>query len=114
MYKSTHSFEERKKEYDKLAISHPERVCVIVEPSQNEKTLVPLSKSKFLIQKDLTFTNFKYIILKQLQLDKSKAVYFYAGDNIINSCLTMGSIHDGYKESDGMLYINYISENTFG
>lgn len=114
MYKSTHSFDERKNECDKLAISHPERVCVIVEPAHNEKSLLPLSKNKFLIQKDLSFSNFKYIILKHLKLNKSRAVYFYVGDTIINSTFIMGTIYDNYKENDGMLYINYMSENTFG
>jgi GABA(A) receptor-associated protein len=114
MYKSTHSFDERKNECDKLSISHPDRICVIVEPGKNEETLLPLTKKKFLIHKDLSFIEFKYIIVKQLTLNKSIAVYFYASDNIINSSTTMGVIHNEYRDDDGMLYINYVSENTFG
>ena len=47
MYKSTHSFDERKNECEKLSVNYPDRICVIVAPAHNEKILEPLFKSKF-------------------------------------------------------------------
>jgi len=116
MYKEIHSFDERVTETKRITKKYPNRICVVVEKAYREKDLPELKQQKFLIIRSLTFMQLKSAIMSQMDIDKSKALFFFMDDTVISMSIskTMGEIYDEHKEDDGILYIQFISENTFG
>lgn len=104
---------QKQNESTKIILKYPDRVPVIVNKC-NKSTLNKLKKNKFLVEKDMTFTNFIFTIRKNIELDKSHALFTLVNNTLVNGNQTMGEIYNDHKNEDGFLYVVYTSENTFG
>ena len=115
-FKDKTSFEERKKSSARLRAKHGNDVYpVVVEPA-NEKT-PPISKNKFLVPGDFTVGQFVYIVRRKLvdTLSPTQALFVYVRISILPSTsATIEQIFEEHHEADGILYIEYSLENTFG
>lgn len=112
-FKEVHDLETRKKESNKIVFKYPGRIPVIVERSKICE-LPDISKKKYLVPKDLTMSQFIYIIRKRIEIDSSKSLFIMVNDHLVPSAKSMGVIYDDDHDADGFLYMTYTSENTFG
>jgi GABA(A) receptor-associated protein len=112
-YISSHPFEKRLNETNKMKEKHPNCICGIVEKSAGSK-LADLDKKKYLIPKDITVGQFIYVIRKRLKIDSSQAIFLMCNKVLPPSGVSMASIYETYKNEDGFLYMTYSGENAFG
>lgn len=112
-YKDKKSFDERVEESTRVLKKYPERIPIVIEKIQNSD--VPdIDKQKFLAPKDLTCGQFISILRKRINIQPEKALYIMINDGIYSNTVTLSSLYIDNKDEDGMLYIYYTTENTFG
>tara|TARA_X000000950_G_C13441796_1_gene468314 strand:+ start:19 stop:450 length:432 start_codon:yes stop_codon:yes gene_type:complete len=112
-YRTTKTYEERIEESRKMRAKYPERIPVICQKTP-QSTLSSLYKSKYLVPKELTSSQFLFIIRKRLQLTSEKALFIFIEGIIPSSALTFEELYATYKNNDGFLYVSYAEENVFG
>ena len=112
-FKATHSFKERKEEYLRIKLKHPNKIPIICEKDHNS-TLPTNDKQKYLVDPELTLGHFMYVIRKRIKLDASQAIYMFIKGTILSGNETIQTIYHKYFDDDGFLYISYTNENTFG
>ena len=95
--------------------NHPNKIPVYITKSNYaDKDLPDISKHKFLIPNFHLMGEFVYSIRRWIKIQPEKAIFLFIGNEIPCSSLTMEEVYHRHKSSDGMLYITYTSENTFG
>ena len=113
-FKKDHSFEIRKAESEKIIRKYDNRIPIIVERENTCKVIPEINKNKFLVPNDLTVQQFHYVIRRRLELSASDAIYLFCEGAIPASSVTLESIYEKHRDSDGFLYVFYSGENTFG
>jgi hypothetical protein len=87
---------------------------VICEKDPKSK-ITSIVKTRYLIPKNYTISQFSYIIRKKVVLKNEESFYLLAnGMNILSGKDTMFEIYERYKDEDGFLYISYTSEVIWG
>ncbi len=106
----------RRIESDKIRDKYPERVPIICERASNSKNIRVIDKSKYLVPKDLTVSQFSFIIRKRLEISKDAALFLLVcGKHSITGDTSISEIYEKYVDKDdGFLYIAYTSELTWG
>jgi GABA(A) receptor-associated protein len=100
------------KEYtDKLLKKYPDKVPVIFLNSSNSPFI---DKRKFLIPRDIIISQLIYIVRKKINLSPEKAIFLNINNFMPSSNMLISEAYELYKEKNGILYITYSSENTFG
>lgn len=115
--KKTHfdkTIPERKLEVTKIYNNYPSKICIYIDKQDSCKTLNTLKKHKYLSERDMLFSQYVYVIRKQLDMNKETALIFFINGNIPSSQLSLGELYDKYQNDDGFLYITYTGENCFG
>ena len=112
-FKDCHSHEERSNESKKIMNRYPERIPIIVEKAKGCR-LANISKNKYLAPKDMTMSQFIFMVRKRIKLEPSEAMFLMVNHSLVNGSALIGQIYTDHKESDGFLYMIYTSENTFG
>lgn len=112
------SFERRCVLSKKVLSLYPDRIPVMVVPSPDAP---PPTKTKYLAPADMELHRFVTEIRKNIAIESSEALFVFVGNPdktnsmIIPSLTThMGLIYEQHKHTDGMLYVRYALENTFG
>lgn len=95
----------------KLLRKHPDKVPVIFIPSSNTPEI---NKRKFIIPRDLLVAQLLYIIRQKIKLEPEKAIFLFFGNHTVSTNMIMSEVYERYKDKDGILYVNYSTENTFG
>ncbi|CAF1166278.1 unnamed protein product [Adineta steineri] len=143
-YKHEHSLEQRRFESERIRRRYPDRIPVIVQPSQsssssssllstslfrsfssssssssslcNEIILSRLENEKFLVPSELSFGQFAYNIRRRLRLRSEQALFFYIGSDGKQPILssTIAVLYHENKDIDGFLYVFYADEKVFG
>ncbi len=102
-------------EADLVRQKYPGRVPVVIQKAPNAKNDLPdLPKKKYLVPNDITVGNFIYIIRRQIHLSPEKAIYLFVNNTLPMSSMSMRQLYEHYKKDDGIVYIYYTSESTFG
>ena len=112
-FKEVHNLETRQSESNKIVLKYPGRIPVIVERSRNCE-LPDISKKKYLVPRDLTMSQFIYIIRKRIQLKSSESLFLMINNQLCPSNKSLSEIYEKMADKDGFLYVTYTSENTFG
>jgi len=113
-FKLMHSFEERKRESERVSKKYDDRVPVVVEKS-DISDVADIDRHKYLIPKDLTVGQFIYLIRKRIDLTSSDALFIFVNNETIPLMKEhMGTLYGKHADVDGFLYITYASEATFG
>lgn len=107
LFKKKGSFEERKKESNRLIEKYQNRIPIIIEGPDKEL-------HKLLSPENLKTVQLSNIIKKKAQINQYQALYFIIDNSIISATDTMQSLYKNHKDKDGFLYIFYKYENTFG
>ena len=104
----------RKEESTQIINKFPDKVPVICEKDPNSK-INSILKTRYLIPKNYTVSQFSYLINKKITLTNEESFYLLAnGVNAISGKDTMYEIYNKYKDEDGFLYISYTSELIWG
>ena len=107
---------QRKQSSDKIKKEFPDKIPVIVEKDPRAKTLNDIDKTKYLVPKEISVTQFSFMLRKRLQLKENEAFFLIAkckytimGEN------TMDDVYNKYSDKDdGYLYITYTSKEIWG
>jgi GABA(A) receptor-associated protein len=108
-----YTFEKRLSDSTNIIRKYPNRVPIICERNTRSK-LHDIDKNKFLANRELTLSQFSYIIRKRLKLKPEMTLFLLINDTFLNNCKEIGFIYDEFKSNDGYLYITYYEEVTFG
>lgn len=108
------SLEQRLSEASKIKKKYPDKIPVIIKKSSMCNNLNEIDRNKYLIPHDLCIGQLSYIVKKRLNIDSTTAIFLFCNNTILNSSNTINELYNQQKNSDGFLYIEYTSENTFG
>lgn len=100
---------------ERIRRKHPDHIPVILEPDAEHTP--PLHKCQFLLQRDLTIGQLSYVIARQhLHLPPGTALFLLCGRGVLLAAShVVAHLHALYADAaDGMLYLTYALENTFG
>lgn len=112
-FKDDFNLENRKSESNKIIFKYPTRIPVIVEKANN-CDLPDISKKKYLVPKDMTMSQFLYIVRKRIDLEPAKSLFIMINNHLVPSAKSLGVIYEDDQDEDGFLYMIYTAENTFG
>ncbi len=112
-FKKQNTIEKRKNESKTIVAKYPGRIPIIVE-KYTDCELPDIDKMKYLVPKDMTISQFMFIMRKRIKLDPSQSLFVTVNSVLVNSNSTICEIYDDNKDEDGFLYVVYTSENTFG
>lgn len=108
------SFEVRQAVSRGILQKYPNRVPVIIRKSKNERLFMS-KKSAFLVPVDMTLGRFIVEVRKCIpNLNPYVSLFFFIDNKLPSVSGLMSDIYEKYKNPDGVLYITYVSENTFG
>lgn len=112
-FKSEHKFEKRVELCTRLRSQYPDRIPVIIEPS--DKKSIELNRKKYLTPVDISIGAFLHEIRKQAKVKAEEAIFLFFGNGVLApTAFTMSQAYEKYKDEDGFLYITVALENTFG
>ena len=99
-----------------LMARHPTRVPCWIERSSQEKTVPDIDgKKKYLIERDMTIGQVMYIIRRRILINDKTALFIFVDGNVLPPNNTsIGELYKSHAYKDGMLYITYRAESTFG
>ena len=109
--KNKMTLEERKERSQSIMDKYQNRIPVICQTSND---LPVLERKKYLVPDDLSLVNFNYVVRKRIKVSAETSIYFFIGNKLLPSSLSMYQIYNKYKDEDGFLYIYIAAENTFG
>lgn len=112
-FKEKFTFKERLKKSTEILKKFPDRIPIIVEQGKNSN-LPKLDKFKYLIPKDLTIGQFKYVLRKRIKLQPEKSLFLFINNNIPPISQLMSQIYQQHKSKCGFIYITIMDQNTFG
>ena len=111
-FQAKYTKEERRLEASRVRERYPDRLPLIVEAVSRE---LQLSKSKYLVPKDMAFGELVFAVRKRMTLSADKALYFFIGNMLVPTTWTVGELYAKHvNEEDGFMYITFAAENTFG
>ena len=113
-FKKTFTLIMRTKESEDIREKNPNSIPVICEKAPHSK-IKEIEKTKFLIKKNFTLSQFISIIRKKLNLNDTDALFLLVkGKYTLVENETFDQIYNKYKDEDGFLYIYYASEEVWG
>lgn len=111
-FKLENSFEERRKESERVLKKYPDRIPVICEKARTSKIKECLTK-KYLLPKDLQIGMLSFVIKKRLNMDPETAIFILINGKMVSNTKAE-EIYQREKDKDGFLYAVYSEENVFG
>jgi len=116
-FKSNNSLDKRTQLADTIRAKHPDRVPVVVEKSDEDKSdLTAITKrKKYLLPGALTMTEFLVVIRKRLgPLTGKQALFVFVNGVAVKGTADFSEMYKHHKDEDGFLYVTYCAESTFG
>lgn len=112
-FRDIHTIERRRELATRLNSKHPDRAPVIVEPSSDKD---PQIKSvKYLVPRDTRFSKLMFEARKNMpKCNEHQSITFFVNNKLIPITQNLGEVYEREKSDDGLLYVTYARENTFG
>ena len=101
------------KEAERIMKKYPTRIPIIVN-KYKYSNLPDIKNSKYLVDKDMTMSEFLYVVRNRIKLDKSESIFLIINNKLCSSNDIISQIYKNEKHEDGFLYFVYTNENTFG
>ena len=103
----------RRSECNRMLTRRPDYAPTILE--RRGQQTPPISREKFLIPRIMSGAQLMYIVRSRVELQPSQAIFLLCNNVMITASDTVGELYRKHANSeDGMLYITYTVENTFG
>lgn len=112
-FKEKFPYEKRADETKRIKIKYPDRVPVIVEKASSSD-IPQVDKHKYLVPRDLSISQFIYVIRKRIKLTPEQAIFVFVNNTLPPPASLMSQIYHEHADEDGFLYIEYTGENTYG
>ena len=112
-FKEKFDFEKRSYEATRIKKKYPDRIPVIVEKAQ-QSNMPYIDKHKYLVPKDLTVSQFIYVIRKRVKIKAEEAIFLFINNSLPASSELMSTVYENNKDEDQFLYATFSGENTFG
>lgn len=105
----------REGELERINKHYPDRVPVFITKTTSSTDTIPeIRKNKFLVPTHFIMAEFIMVIRKYLLLRPEMAIFIFIDNALPMTTATMGELYLKHKDKDGVLRMNYSSENTFG
>ena len=99
-----YSFEQRVKHINSLLLRYPNRIPVIMLPT--DKNQPKIQKTKYLVPGEVTMTQFIFIIKKYIDLKQEDALFIFTESGTILSGNTlMSETYKQHMDDDKFLYL---------
>ena len=107
---------QRKKICDILRNQFSDKIPIICEKAPKYFNIRDIDKTRYLVPSNLTVSEFIFLIRKRNELSKEEAFFLLVnGKHQIYGDTPLSEIYERYKDpKDGLLYIAYASELTWG
>ena len=114
-FKKLVDLETRKKQSKELLKRNPKKIPIILEKDPKCQ-LVPILKTKYLIQDEFSASQFIKMVKSLLNISEYEALFLTAkGKYSITGQKSMSQIYKDFKDKeDGFLYITYTTELVYG
>ena len=95
---------------------YPTRIACWIDKAVGDKSHLDTfdGKKKYLIDQDMTLGQVMYIIRKRVKIDEKKAIFLFVENVLAPNGTRMGELYKEHARPDGLLYITYRAESTFG
>lgn len=113
-FQSKYSFEQRSKESLRILEKYPDKIPIICEKYNKDRSNYTIDKNKFLAGGDLTMGQFVYVIRKRIKMKSSEGLYLFVDNTLLPNTDLLSNIYKNNKSEDGFLYVQFSLENTFG
>jgi len=112
------SFDERYRSTSRILHKYPGRIPIYIEAAS--QAVDDLDKHKYLVPRDLSMGQFIFMVRKRLTLNPNMAIFVFVVNEanpqgiLANTSTMIGELYNDYAETDGLLYMVYNIENTYG
>ena len=105
----------RKQMSEKIIKQYPDKIPIICEKDPRSK-LKDIEKTKYLMPKDLTVSQFHLIIRNKIELNQEESLFLLVDGKIsLVGETRLGDIYEKYgNKEDGFLYIVYVGNEYMG
>ena len=95
---------------------HPGRIPVYVKKADNKgsENLPDINRHKFLIPQDFTLHALQHTIRIYLKMRPEQAIFLFINNTLPIYSDSLEQLYQKYRSDDGLLYVTYSTENTFG
>ena len=112
-FKERFPFDKRAEEASRIMKKYPDRIPVIVEKSSSSD-IAEIDKHKYLVPKDLSVSQFIYVIRKIIKLQPEQAIFLFMKNTLPPATSLMSQMYEEYADECGFLFCVYSGEATFG
>jgi len=114
-FKDRRPFSARQKDVAEIKRQQPDKIPVIIERFDGERSLPLLDRCKFLVPDHITVAELMQIVRRRLQLHPEQAFFLLVNEkSILSNSMTMSQLYCTEQDQDGFLYIVYTSQPAFG
>jgi len=111
-FKSVTPEYKRKNDSYRLLERYPDKRPVIL--IKGSKETPEIDRFKYMVHCDMTIAEFLSIIRKHIKITKDQAIFLMVNNAIVKQSDIIKTVYNSDKDPDGLLYITYIVESTFG
>lgn len=111
----------REGELEEIRRKYKERIPIVVTKSATSDRNTPeLKRHKFLVPNHFTFGELIHTVRKWLAVTPEKAIFLFItppekkNEFMPSPSSLLAELHDTYAHRNGVLYVVYAAENTFG
>jgi len=102
-------------EIDRIMKKYPGRIPVYVKRADNIGSKLPdINRHKFLIPQDFTLHALQHTVRLYLKLKPEQSIFLFINNTIPNYTDSLAELYEKNHDKDGLLYVTYSTENTFG
>ena len=111
-FKSVTPEYKRKNDASRLLERYPDKRPVIL--IKGSKETPEIDRFKYMVHSDMNIAEFLSIIRKHIKITKDQAIFLMVNNAIVKQSDIIKTIYNSDKDPDGLLYITYVVESTFG
>lgn len=111
----------REGELEQIRKKYPERIPIVVTKSaQSDRSTPELKRHKFLVPNYFTFGELIHTVRKWLAVTPEKSIFLFIvpvdkkTEFMPSPSMLLVELHDTHRHRNGVLYVVYAAENTFG